>query len=61
MLESLTKMRLEAKLKMKRDDVLKKADGRVFTGKQAFEMGLVDTLGTLEDAIKIAENLAGIK
>jgi len=47
--------------KMKRDDVLKIADGRVFTGKQAFEMGLVDTLGTLEDAIKIAGNLAGIK
>ncbi|MFN3135369.1 MAG: signal peptide peptidase SppA [Candidatus Kryptonium sp.] len=46
--------------KMKRDDILKIADGRVFTGRQAFEMGLVDTLGTLEDAIKIAGNLAGI-
>ncbi len=47
--------------KMKREDVLKIADGRIFTGKQAFELGLVDTLGTLEDAIKIAKNMAGIK
>ncbi|MCS7230302.1 MAG: signal peptide peptidase SppA [Candidatus Kryptonium sp.] len=47
--------------KMKKEDVLKIADGRVFTGKQAYELGLVDTLGTLEDAIKIAANMAGIK
>ncbi len=47
--------------KMKKEDVLKIADGRIFTGKQAFELGLVDTLGTLEDAIKIAKNMAGIK
>lgn len=47
--------------KLKKEDVLKIADGRVFTGKQAFSMGLVDTLGTLEDAIKIAGDMAGIK
>lgn len=47
--------------KMKKEEVLKIADGRVFTGKQAYELGLVDTLGTLEDAIKIAANMAGIK
>ena len=37
------------------------ADGRVFTGQQALDLGLVDTLGTYEDAIAIAADLAGIK
>jgi protease-4 len=36
------------------------ADGRVFTGKKAYEFGLIDTLGTYEDAISIAADLAGI-
>jgi protease IV len=36
------------------------ADGRVFTGEQAVELGLVDTLGTFEDAVKIAAGFAGI-
>ncbi|MFQ6605410.1 MAG: signal peptide peptidase SppA [Fidelibacterota bacterium] len=36
------------------------ADGRVFTGRQAVELGLVDTLGTLEDAIAIAAQFGGI-
>ncbi len=43
-------------------DKLKKfADGRVFTGQQALKLGLVDTLGSLEDAISIAAKLGGIK
>lgn len=37
------------------------ADGRVYTGKKAYELGLVDTLGTYEDAIMIAARLANIK
>ncbi|MBI4824518.1 MAG: signal peptide peptidase SppA [Nitrospirae bacterium] len=37
------------------------ADGRVFTGRQARELGLVDELGNLEDAINLAATLAGIK
>ena len=36
------------------------ADGRVFTGKMAYELGFVDTLGTYEDAIKIAAKMGGI-
>ena len=36
------------------------ADGRVFTGEQALDEGLVDTIGTYEDAIAIAADLAGI-
>lgn len=37
------------------------ADGRIFTGRQALNLGLVDTLGDLEDAIKIAAEMGGIK
>ena len=37
------------------------ADGRVFTGRQAKELGLVDELGNIEDAIKAAAELAGIE
>jgi len=39
---------------------LQYADGRVFTGEQALAAGLVDTLGTYEDAIRIAAELGGI-
>lgn len=37
------------------------ADGRVFTGEQAVAEGLVDTIGTYEEAINIAASLAGIE
>lgn len=47
--------------KMLPGDVKKLADGRVFTGKQAKDAGLVDDLGNLEDAIKEAAKLSGIK
>jgi protease IV len=43
------------------EEVKKIADGRVFTGEQALEKGLVDELGNLEDAIKAAGTLAGVK
>lgn len=36
------------------------ADGRVFTGEQAVRLGLVDTIGTYEEAVEIAAELAGI-
>jgi protease-4 len=36
------------------------AEGRVYTGRQALEAGLVDRLGTLDDAIDEARKLAGI-
>jgi protease IV len=41
-------------------DLEKIADGRVFTGEQAVELGLVDTIGTYQDAIKIAASMIGI-
>jgi protease-4 len=37
------------------------AEGRVFTGRMAKEAGLVDRLGTLDDAVDEAKKLAGIK
>jgi len=36
------------------------AEGRVFTGRMALEAGLVDRLGTLDDAVDEARKLAGI-
>ncbi|OPX84384.1 MAG: putative signal peptide peptidase SppA [Pelotomaculum sp. PtaB.Bin104] len=36
------------------------ADGRVFTGRQALELGLVDRLGDFHDAVLLAGELAGI-
>jgi len=44
-----------------RPEVLKVADGRVFTGKQALASGLVDTLGYFEDAVSLAGRMAGIE
>jgi protease-4 len=36
------------------------ADGRIFSGRQAFHLKLVDDLGGLQDAVRIAAGLAGI-
>jgi len=43
------------------DDVKKLADGRIFTGKKAKELGFVDELGNLNDAINLAGKLSGIE
>lgn len=45
---------------IKIEDIKKIADGRVFTGRQAMEFHLIDSLGTLEDAIDSAAELSGI-
>ncbi len=37
------------------------ADGRIFSGAQAKELGLVDFLGNFQDAVEITKELAGIK
>ncbi|MCC6864857.1 MAG: signal peptide peptidase SppA [Ignavibacteria bacterium] len=47
--------------KMDKETLLKYANGRVFTGLQAKEYGLVDSLGTFEDAIRITSKMAGIE
>ncbi|MFQ5688721.1 MAG: signal peptide peptidase SppA [Gemmatimonadota bacterium] len=43
-----------------RSRVLELADGRVFTGEQAVELGLVDGISTLEEAIELAGRMAGL-
>jgi len=45
---------------LEREKILELADGRVFTGRQAKELGLVDELGDIEDAIKIAGKMGDI-
>ncbi len=46
---------------MKIEDVRKLADGRIYTGKQALDNGLVDQLGYIEDAITLAKEMTGLK
>jgi protease-4 len=43
-----------------REDVLRIADGRIFSGEQARGLGLIDALGNLEDAISDAAKLGKI-
>jgi len=45
---------------MPEDQVRKLADGRIFTGRQAYELGLVDQLGDLQDAVRAAAELGGL-
>jgi protease-4 len=42
-------------------DVRPLADGRIFTGRQAMDIKLVDELGDLDDAIHYAAGIAGIE
>lgn len=42
------------------EEVEKIADGRIYTAQQALENGLIDRLGYLSDAIKLAKELAGL-
>ena len=46
--------------KMTRDEVHTLAQGRVWTGRQALENGLVDALGSLADAVEVARIKAGL-
>jgi len=43
------------------EDVIELADGRIFTGNQAKDLGLVDLIGDFEDAIQIAADMGGIE
>jgi protease-4 len=46
--------------KLKVEEVRPLADGRIFSGEQAKGLKLVDEIGTLEDSVKKAAELAGI-
>jgi protease-4 len=47
--------------KMTQAEVAGIADGRVFTGEQALAIKLVDRIGSIDDAVRRAGRLAGIK
>jgi protease-4 len=46
---------------MNEAQVRKLADGRVYSGAQAKELGLIDQFGTLDDAVQLAARRAGIE
>ncbi|MGH7596703.1 MAG: signal peptide peptidase SppA [bacterium] len=46
---------------LKKSEVLKLADGRVFTGQQALEMGLIDLTGTYQEALALAAEITNIE
>lgn len=46
--------------KLSKDDVARLADGRVFTGEEALALKLVDSLGSLDDAVRVTAKLAGM-
>lgn len=45
---------------LSKDQVLASAEGRVWTGNQAFQRRLVDDLGGIERAVELAKEMAGI-
>lgn len=47
--------------KIAKEDVRKMADGRVFSGRQAKKIGLVDDIGDLSYAVDLAGKMSGIK
>jgi protease-4 len=52
--------RRQAGKSMSREDLVKLAGGRIWTGRQARANGLIDELGTLDDAIGDAKKQAGL-
>ncbi|MGV8080230.1 MAG: signal peptide peptidase SppA [Syntrophales bacterium] len=47
--------------KLPKDTLRTFADGRVFSGRRALKLGLVDELGDMATAVRVAGGLAGIK
>jgi protease IV len=45
---------------MEKEAVYAIADGSIYTGLQAYNLGLVDTLGGLNDAVRMAGQMAGL-
>jgi protease IV len=52
---------VETGRKLTPEKVAEVADGRIFTGKQALALGLVDQLGTMDDAVNALAEAAKIK
>jgi protease-4 len=45
---------------MPAENIFELADGRIYSGEQALEVGLIDTLGNFIDAITLAADLGGL-
>ena len=46
--------------RLSREQVEKIADGRIFTGQQAKALGLIDELGSFEDAVELTKKMVGL-
>lgn len=46
--------------KIERAELMKVADGRILSGRQALELGLVDSIGNYYDALAAAREMAGL-
>lgn len=46
---------------MEREAILSLADGRIFSGKEAKDLGLIDSLGNFRDAINLAKEMVHIE
>lgn len=46
--------------RLTREQVEKIADGRIFTGEQAKRLGLIDELGSFEDAVDLTKKMVGL-
>jgi len=51
----------EGRPKLKRDEIVKLADGRVYSAADAKQLGLVDQIGDLKDAIEEAKRLGKVR
>jgi protease-4 len=51
---------IAASRSMPEETILELADGRVYTGEQALELGLIDKLGNFTDAVTLAADLGGL-
>jgi len=50
----------EGRTNLQMEQIKRLADGRIYTGEQAKEAGLVDQIGYLDDAVEVAKKQAGL-
>jgi protease-4 len=50
----------EGRRNLTAEEIRKLADGRIYSGEQAKELGLVDSVGYLDDAVELAKRDAGL-
>jgi len=55
------KLDVSLERKLNKIEINKLAQGQIFSGRQAFSLGLIDRIGTFEDAIWLVGEMAGFK